>query len=95
MDADELALFTGAADAERSESLREQLWLLTSVREEVQLHARVLRTSVTDNPGYGWRSAAERGYAERVRELGGALDHAIGELDAAAEAVRDWLARRG
>ncbi|GAA3878575.1 hypothetical protein GCM10022381_21200 [Leifsonia kafniensis] len=93
MDADELALFTGVTDAERLASLREQLWLLARVREDVQVHGQILRTLVTDNPGYQWRSAAERGYAAQVAELGSDLELAGRDLEAACDAAREELAR--
>lgn len=93
MDAEELALFTGRTDAARLAMLREQLWLLAAVSEQVQVHRQILRAHVTDNPGYLWRSPAERGYAEQVAELALALERAGRALEAAGDAVRDGLAR--
>lgn len=93
MDAEELALFTGVANAERLVALREQLWLLNIVREEVQGQAQIVHRLVTGTPGYQWHSAAERGYAERARELGVALERAARAIDDACEAVSAGLAR--
>ena len=95
MNDDELALFTSSADAERRSRLAEQLCLLTVVRDDVQSRLQHLRTSVTGTPGYQWRSTAETGYAERVAELGGALDRASRELEAACEAVQESLVQLG
>jgi hypothetical protein len=94
VDADELALFTGIPEAQRLAMLREQLWLLVAVHQDVQLHAQILRTQVTGNPGYDWQSVAEHGYAERVTELGDSLERAGRDLEAAVDAVRQELARR-
>ncbi|MEO6310216.1 MAG: hypothetical protein ABIO33_05985 [Leifsonia sp.] len=93
MDGDLLALFTGIADAERLTMLREQLWLLTGVRDEVQVHRQILQVAVTGTPGYQWRSVAQRGYAEQLAELSATLGRAERDLDAACDAVREGLAR--
>ena len=94
MDADELALFTGGADADRLAALREQVWLLARVREEMRLQGQILHALVTGTPGYHWRSVAERGYAARLTELAADLEHAGRFVDAACSAVREELERR-
>ena len=65
-------------------ALREQRWLLTTVREEV---AETGRRLAGQEVGAGWRSAAQRVYSDRLAALAGGLQTAWRALDDALTAV--------
>jgi hypothetical protein len=72
--------------------LREQRWRLTRVRDDVEAAGRRL---ALQEIGTGWRSPAQRAYADRLTELGHglqgvwrALDDALHAVDAAIERVK-------
>ncbi|TFC41819.1 hypothetical protein E3T26_15485 [Cryobacterium sp. TMT1-21] len=68
----------------RLAELRERRMLLRALRDDVEIAARSL--APTDLTG-SWRSAAQRGYAERRSELAGELHRAARHLEDALAAV--------
>ena len=71
-------------DAERLAALREQRMLLEGILAEVRVAADMVAELRLDD---AWRSAAQREYTERLRELGGDLRTAVRLVEAAVDAV--------
>ncbi|GAB3128554.1 hypothetical protein [Glaciibacter psychrotolerans] len=85
----------GLAAEERMRALRQQLWLLTEVRGQIETRAHCLRIGVTGAPGYAWCSVAERGYANSLNGLWSDLLGIARQLDDACGTVRALIARAG
>lgn len=71
-------------DAQRLAALREQRMLLEGILSEVGVAADMVAEL---DPDDSWRSAAQREYALRLRELAGDLRNAARLLEAALDAV--------
>lgn len=74
----------GEAVAVALDRLRRQRSQLTLVRDEVAMTGRRL---AGQEVGAGWRSAAQRAYADRLAELVGGLQTAWRALEDALDAV--------
>lgn len=78
------------ANTERLAALREQRMLLRELRDDVELAVRMVVAADLDG---SWRSAAQRGYAQRLGELRDELRSAWHRLDDAIDAAHASISR--
>ena len=84
-----IVLVDPARRERRLAELRHRRMLLGGLRDDVDLAWRALAPADLDG---SWRSAAQRGYSERRRELADGLRRACRELDDAQTAVEAAIA---
>ena len=90
MDGQGTSIFANPLIDDHLAMLREQRMLLRQLCDDVEL---AVRTVAASDLGEYWRSAAQRGYAERLGELTADLRGAWRQLDEALAAVHASIAR--
>jgi len=80
----------GPGRDERLAALREERMLLGGLLDDVERALRMVAAADLDG---SWRSAAQRGYAVRLAELGADLGRAWRQLDRALFAVQAAISR--